>query len=284
MKPTLHFLSAALLLATAACGALNNEPPDIQFLRESRPIGSAKDFAVNLKYDVGEIEVKKTSDENLFAIDLQYDQRRFDPKFDFSGSGDHATMRLDMNSRRGLNNSRGKENDLTLRLSEKVPLDLDITTGVSESRLDMTGLQLRKMHLRGGVGKTEVSFDKVVSKPVTEIEVESGVGEFTMRGLGNARVERLDIKGGVGRTEIDFTGDLGTARIDSTIEVGVGQVRLMVPRDADIEIQADGSFLSNISAPSFEHSGHMYTHRGDGGGKVNIRVKSGIGGVKIDLM
>lgn len=280
---TISFVCAFTVLA--ACHPFYDEPPDIQHMRESRPMGNAKEFNVTLRYDVGDLEIRKGSDDNLFSFDLDYDQRRYNPRFDFDSSSDRASMRLDMNSHRmGLNRSHRRENDLTLRLSEKIPLDFDITTGVTKSNLDLTGLDTRRIHLRGGVGKTEVTFDKPAEHALTSFDVESGVGELTIRGLGNAHVERLNLKGGVGKTELDFTGDLGNTRNDSTISVGVGQIRLTLPRDADIEIEAEGSFLSNISAPSFERNGRMYNHRGEGSSKIHIRVNSGIGGVKVDLL
>jgi hypothetical protein len=94
----------------------------------------------------------------------------------------------------------------------------------------------------------------------------------------------MDLQGGVGHTEIDFTGELGTTRSDATVKVGIGSVRLIIPRDADVDIDGQGSFLSNISAPSFDHQGHTYTHHGDGGAHIHIRVESGIGGVEVELI
>jgi hypothetical protein len=280
-KLTYSVVCLAFLLA--GCDAISNEPPDFQVLRESRPVGDAKELAVDLKYDVGQLEVTKASDDNLFAFDLQYDRRRYDPKFAFD-EGDRSSMRLEMNSRQSFNPGRGRDNELTLRLTEKIPIDLNLVAGVSESRLELTGLQIRRLHLRGGVGKTEVAFDKPSGLDMDSLDVESGVGELIIHGLGHAHLGRLDLKGGVGHTELDFTGDLGTTRTDATIKVGVGEIRLTLPRDADVEIEAEGSFLSNISAPSFDHQGRSYIHRGSGGAKIHIKVESGVGGVEVELI
>ena len=272
-------------LVLTSCDAVNTEPADIQVLRESRPVENTKEFSLDLKYDVGQLEITKATDDKLFSFDLQYDKHRYDPKFTFD-AGDHASMRLDTNSRgsNGLGGGHGKDNDLTLRLSDKVPLDFNITMGVAESHLEMTGLQVRRMHLRGGVGKTEVTFDKAQAQPMDSFDVESGVGELIVHGLGNTKVTHVDLKGGVGHTELDFTGDLGMAQMDASVEVGVGEIRLTIPRDADVEIEAEGGFLSNISAPSFEHSGKTYTHHGDGGAKIRIQVHSGVGAVEVELI
>jgi hypothetical protein len=251
-------------------------------LRESRPVAEAKELLIDLKYDVGKLEIMRAA-EDLFSFDLQYDRNRFDPRFSFD-SGDRSAMRLDLNSRGGFGSGSGRDNDLTLRLTDKVPLDLNLNSGVSESRLEMTGIKVRRMQLRGGVGKTEVMFDKPSGQVMNSLDVESGVGELIIHGLGNAQVEQLDFKGGVGHAELDFTGDLGAVVTEARIKVGVGAVRLTVPRDADVEVEAEGSFLSNISAPSFEKNGRNYTHRGNGGAKIRIEVESGIGAVEIELI
>jgi hypothetical protein len=265
----------------AGCDDISTEPPEMQTMHESRPVGETKQLNVDLRYDVGNLEISKISDENLFAFDLQYDRRHYDPKFNFAG-GANASMRLDIHGR-GNTNPRGNENDLALKLSDKVPLDLDVTAGVTESRLEMSTLQLERLHLRGGVGKTEITFDSGSPVGLRSFDVESGVGELIVHGLGNTHVERLDLKGGVGHAELDFTGDLGMTRTDATIKVGVGSLKIAIPRDADVEIEGSGGLLSNISAPSFDHNGNRYTHRGNGGASIRIHVESGIGGVEVEL-
>jgi hypothetical protein len=283
MKQITPLAALCLAFITAGCDAINSEPPDIQMLRESRPLGAVKEFHVELKYPVGQMEVTRIADENLFSFDLQYDRRRFDPKFHFD-EGDRASMSLDLNGRMSVGAGSGGDNDLTVRLTDKVPLDLEITAGVSESHLEMTSLQIQRLHLRGGVGKTEVTFDKPTSTPMQSLDVESGVGELVVHGLGNTHVSHVDLSGGVGHTELDFTGELGTTHSEATVKVGVGSIRLIIPRDADVDIEGQGSFLSNISAPSFEHHDRTYTHHVEGGPRIHISVESGIGGVEVELI
>ena len=275
---------AVLMPVLSGCiSNVDNQPAEIEVLREARPVGEAKDLAVNLKFDVGQFEIAKASDDNLFSFDLQYDKQHYEPRFNFD-SGEHATMRLEINSQ-GVNPGRSHDNDLTLRLTNRLPVDLEVTTGVSESNLDMTGLQVRRMHLRGGLGKTEVTFDRPSGERLRSLDVESGVGELVIHGLGNTQVENVSLRGGIGRTELDFTGDLGTTSSNTIIKVGVGEVRVTIPREADVEIDAQGGFLSNISAPSFEQNGHTYTHRGEAGAaKIHIRVESGVGAVNVELI
>jgi hypothetical protein len=275
-----------LTLSLPACAHfIDNTPPDMQTLSETRPVGNAKALEVRINYDVGSFDVRSIKGSDLFSINLDYDANRSTPRFDFNENGDRARMTLSMNTRMGFNNSK-RGSDLNLRLNDSIPLDLDISTGVSDSHMDMTDLDITQFRLRGGVGRTEVSFDHPVEKPMSSFEIESGVGNLTIRGLGNAQVDRLRVDGGVGRTELDFTGDLKGTHTETEINVGVGQVRLLLPREAGVTIEAEGSFLSNISAPSFQKDNHTYTHAGSDGttNQIYIRVRSGVGGITVELI
>jgi hypothetical protein len=283
MKQMILLLTLAVL--PACNNFIDNTPPDMQTLSETRPVGNARALEIRLDYDVGSFDVRSIKGSDLFNLNLDYDAHRSTPRFDFNETGDRARMTLSMNTRMGFNNSK-HGSDLNLRLNDSVPLDLDFTTGVSDSHMDMTDLDITQFRLRGGVGRTEVSFDHPVEQPMSSFEINSGVGNLTIRGLGNARVQRLKVDGGVGRTELDFTGDLKDTRIETEINVGVGQVRLLLPREAGVTIEAQGSFLSNISAPSFQKDNHTYTHTGSDGtaNRIYIRVRSGVGGITVELI
>ena len=142
-----HLAILCLGLAAAGCDNVNTEPPDMQSMHETRPLGETKELNVDLKYAVGSLEISKIADENLFSIDLQYDRRRYNPQFRFE-EGDHASVHLDMNGQAGIGGKGARENELTVRLTDKVPLSLDVTTGVAESHLEMSSLQVRRLHLR----------------------------------------------------------------------------------------------------------------------------------------
>jgi hypothetical protein len=279
-------LGLGALLGLVACAEIRHREPDPVTLQESRPVADTRAFDVDIEYGAGRLEITKAEPSDLFSIDLDYDRGRFEPTVDFA-EGEQASLRLLIDEKDPDLLSGGRSSDLQLRLNDTVPLDLDIKTGVADGHLDLTDLDIRSLRLVGGVGRTEASFDRPVREPVNAITVVSGIGELVLRGLGNTRARRLDIEGGVGRTELDYTGEIGESAMESTIKVGVGAVRLILPRDADIEIEGNGNFLSNISAPSsFSRSGSTYTHRGPDGvnPRLRIRVESGIGGVVVELV
>src|SRR5690242_8410262 len=101
-KKGLAALLAALTgLALASCVDIDTGPPDMQTMRESRPVSGTKELAVRLNYDVGAFEVRSLKGDDLFSFNLDYDARRSSPRFDFD-DGEHARMNLSMNSRGGL--------------------------------------------------------------------------------------------------------------------------------------------------------------------------------------
>lgn len=281
-------LALILALASAACVVDDpSEPADMTSLRESRPLGAAKALRVDLRYGVGSFELSKGQTDELFALDLEYDRQHGEPRISVVGDSD-PTLRFDLTENRRIRIGRSLRDrgELALKLNDSIPLDLDLTTGVSESRLDMTDLKVRNLRLRGGVGRTEVSFDSPSTTPLDRIEVEAGVGEFSLRGLGYSRFRHLEIKGGVGKTSLDFTGGSPESFGEAEISVGVGSVHLLVPRDVPVEIEGSGSFLSNVNAPGFSREGNRYTHAVDAGGRARllIRVRTGLGAISVDLI
>src|SRR4051794_11619156 len=98
-----------LTLMLAGCDGVRG-PADVQVLRESRPLGEAKELAVDLKYDVGKLEISRDSGDDLFAFDLEYDRNGFEPSFKFD-EGDHSSLRLNLDSRHGVGSNGARDND-----------------------------------------------------------------------------------------------------------------------------------------------------------------------------
>ena len=278
-------LGLVFLLAASGCDELIDTRVEIDTFEQSEPLGDYQSLEVDLEYDVGALEIVEGSDDELYSIDLEYDRLHFDPEWDFDGAGSRASLSFDMDSTgRGFSTDRFN-NDLVLRLNPTVPVDLNLSTGVTEAHLDMTGLRITRLQLNGGVGRTEVLFGELSEEEMDELDIEAGVGDVTIRSIGNARVRDLSVEGGIGRTELDFSGEWEDWSTETEISVGVGHVLLRIPSELAVEIHSDNSFLSNISAPGFDREGDRYTRNlGDDRTRIIIRIESGVGAVTIDLI
>ncbi len=290
MKETKTLRTFGLLLLPAlilaGCDELIDAPAEFVMFEQSQPLADFETLEVDIEFDVGTLEIGKASSDDLYSIELEYDRLHFDPDVDFDDSGTRATLNFDLDATGGAILGDRMRNDLVVLFNEDVAIELEISTGVSEAALDLTDLNIRSMELDGGVGRSEIFFDDVNGEEMRLMDINSGVGDLTIRGLGNARVNEFQLDGGIGRTELDFTGEWEDWSTDAEINVGVGQVKLLIPREVAVEIEADGSFLSNISAPDFERSGNRYMRNMNSGEprKIMIRIEAGVGGVTVELM
>lgn len=122
-----------------------------------------------------------------------------------------------------------------LRLTERVPIDLDIDAGVGGSELDLRGLQLAAFDLDAGVGSVEVT----LPGGDYQASIDGGVGSITIR-LPAGAPARIDVDTGLGGVSADAafqrSGDVyTTANYDGSgvrlaVSAGVGQVRIETTR------------------------------------------------------
>ena len=278
-------LALVLVWSTAGCDEFIDTRVEMDTFSQSQPLDDFESLEVHIEYDIGNLEISEGSDDELYSIDLEYDRLHFDPDLDFDGAGSRASLTFDLDSvGRGFSGDRFN-NDLLLRLNPDIPIDLRLSIGVAESHLDLTGLGLTRLRLDGGVGRTEILFGELSAEEMDDLDVEAGVGDVTIRSIGNARVRDLKVEGGIGRTELDFSGEWDDWTTEAEISVGVGHILLRIPRELAVEIRSDNSFLSNISAPGFERDNDRYTRNlGNGRTRIIIRIESGIGAVTIDLI
>ncbi len=65
----------------------------------------------------------------------------------------------------------------TIRLSQSLPLEVDIRTGVGKANLDLSALRLSRLDLRTGLGQTFVSFP---AGGATVAKIQAGLGDVTL--------------------------------------------------------------------------------------------------------
>ena len=195
---TLVTLGVLLLpaLILAGCDELLDGPAEFVTFEQSQPLADFETLEVDLEFDVGTLEIGKASSDDLYSIELEYDRLHFDPDVDFDDSGTRATLNFDLDATGGAILGDRMRNDLVVLFNEDVAIDLEISTGVSEAALDLTDLKIRSMELDGGVGRSEIFFDEVNGEEMRLMDINSGVGDLTIRGLGNARVNEFPTRRG----------------------------------------------------------------------------------------
>ncbi|MCL4465322.1 MAG: cell wall-active antibiotics response protein [Chloroflexi bacterium] len=130
----------------------------------------------------------------------------------------------------------GRGYDWSLNLSDAVPLTLRVETGASETRLDLSALQVTHLELRTGASSTEVVLPAHAGS--TRAHVQSGAASVRIRvpeGVGAS----IKVGSGLAAVNVDTTRfprvgeeyrslDYGTAAssVDLQVDTGVGAVSI----------------------------------------------------------
>jgi hypothetical protein len=171
-----------------------------------------------------------------------------------------------------------------LRFSEAIPISFDVELKVGRGDINLTGLEVKDFRLSAGASDVTLAFDSPNAIRIDNLTVESGVGKFHGRSLGNAMFKRLDFKGGAGIYTLDFSGSL-PAQVDVEIEVGLGVATLLIPPDVGARVTYERSWVSRIDCDEdFSSSGeNQYSSENyaTASSLMNIRVSAGLGSIRV---
>jgi len=171
-----------------------------------------------------------------------------------------------------------------LKLTDAVPISLDVELGVGSGRFDLGGLQVKDFNLSTGASDVSLSFQEVNAATIEDINIESGLGSFAASHLGNANFKRLRFQGGVGSCTLDFRGELD-AEVDVDAEVGLGMLTIIVPDGVGARVLYDKNLMSHIDLDrDFSSSGedeYVTDNYESARGRMNIRISSTLGNITV---
>jgi hypothetical protein len=213
---------------------------DLRVEEISQPLQEAERAKVDLNFGVGTLELESFSSESLLAsgaLDLAEGEQL---ETNFRVSNDIAYLSLKSHGQQFYPSwwfGRGSDQDREwqLRVTDSIPVELEISTGVGRSELDLTGLQLTGLDLSTGVGQVSITLPAYGSYTA---QISGGVGELTVylpgdypirlhvdTGLGNNRVSGDYTQSGNIYTFGDFQG--ADERITVYVNGGVGNVNII---------------------------------------------------------
>ncbi len=282
-----QLLALTLALFSGSCvvtwGDWGKEPNFVRF-ESSEPLEGDQVLDAEVEMNVGKLEVELGEADTLYSLEAYYDSNAFQPDLEFDRGEGRARLDFQLEGR-NRRVHRIEKNRLTLRISPRVQVRLRAETGVAESEIDLTGMQLASLRLEAGVGETRLAMLTPNPVPSGEIRISNGVGALEATGLGNFGFQRLIFEGGVGGAELDFSG-AWEREGEVHIEVGVGGIQLRFPRDLGVELTASNSLFTSLDVRGFDKSGGSYLSKNYDRAtrKVRVSVEGGIGGVDIDWM
>ena len=193
--------------------------PEIQHAEFEEPLGDARSATIQIGSSIGRTTLTALNDSsNLFEASVDYIG-----EIDFKVEGEaDKTIRLNVENDQFntdfIDAIDTNELEWVIGISPEVPIVLDFSSGVGEIVLDLSGLTLASVHIKGGVGQTELILP--AQDGVYAVRVDSGVGELSVEIEDGAAVD-LTIDGGVGNITIDVPQ---TAGVSVRADLGVGSI------------------------------------------------------------
>jgi hypothetical protein len=217
----------------------------------SRQLRDTLPQRIRVQYGVGKLDVRGTTDPLLYAMHLRYDEARAKPLHRYDAEQRSVVLGLESLGR-GLRASSGDDHDetgeLKLLLPDRVPLELDLELGGTQSSIELGGLALHSLRLECGATDAALLFSTPNRARMRDIEIDVGAADFSAVNLGNSNAEQIRVRGGVGVIDLDFGG---TWSHDMTVSarLAVGKLKLRIPTDVGVRLEVQRL------ATGFEHEG-----------------------------
>ncbi len=227
-----------MCLVLAACSALPMASVgEVKTETQSVELGSASSANVTIDMSAGKLTVAGGADQ-LMQASFRYNVQDWQPQVAYNVSGSQGELVVDQQGRQDALAGPNVVNEWDIRLSEGVPMDVEIHTGAGESNLDLSALDVSTLRVEIGAGKTDLdlsgNWDHDVNADITggvgkltvTLPAEIGVRVNAETGLGNVTTSGLTQQGG---GYVNSAYGSGTYTLNLDVTAGVGAIELVVP-------------------------------------------------------
>jgi hypothetical protein len=259
----------------------------------TREVGrtTENELKVTLTSSFGTVKISRGDSEKMVVVQSSTDEER---RMNMDYSIRNRVGYMDLTLGEGGQEPQGNKSSFhvgdfhagqwALKFSDAVPISFDLQLGVGKGNFDFSGLHVKDFNLSTGAGDIVLSFDEPNPTTIENMTIESGVSKFNGRNLGNANFKHFRFQEGVGTSTLDFSGGLRT-EVDVDLEVGMGVMTIIVPPDVGARVIYDKSWASKLDCAKDFHSTSDTEYVSDNydsvPAKMNIRVDSGLGSIKI---
>lgn len=184
---------------------------------------------------VGKLLVTGGADEWLEGTVVE--NKKFKPELSYHLSGKKGKAIIEQKKNGFWNFSFGKAaNNWKIALTDEIPVDLQVNAGVSDTELDLRGIELSNLEVGGGIGDIEINLGGKREKSFQTV-LNLGVGKTTIILPKDVGV-KITADKGIGNLDMDgFTKKNNNVYVnqafedaDTVIEIeakmGIGEVKI----------------------------------------------------------
>ncbi|MEM1204380.1 MAG: hypothetical protein AAGN66_14200 [Acidobacteriota bacterium] len=190
---------------------------------------------------MGDFNIVPGPADQPLRVDADFDAGSFQLEEEFtSGDDGHWTYEVSFGSKGGffglmLGGGNNTHNEVTITVPRGHPIDIIGNIAMGESKVDLSGLWVREVHLELKAGDHFVEFREPLPFPMDRFEVKSSMGEVEIRGLGEASPERVEVQHSMGEMFLDLQG---AWRRDARVEAdfSMGECRVWLPEGVHLDL------------------------------------------------
>jgi hypothetical protein len=270
-------LALPAMACTITLPAVKTQVGELQKESVSVPLDGATAADVNVAFGAGELRLRPGVEEGLLEADFTYNVDELKPVIKKDRRGDRLAVSLRLKPEgMPFNFGDGTRNEWDIRLSDQVPMSLNLDLGAAKGRLNLGGLHLTDARLKVGAAEAEVEWDKPNPELLDLLDVDAGASNLKMRKLGNAHFDQMNFLGGAGNFDLDFSGDWReSARV--SIDAGLSNLTLILPHDVGVKVDAGDKALASVNAEGFHRQGTAWVNDAYGQSKIELVVTVNIG-------
>ena len=150
----------------------------------------------------------------------------------------------------GIGDGDGNRPRLTVTIPRGMPLDLDLTTSMGRSEVDLGGLTLRDVSVNAAMGEHRLDFQEPVVEGMRELRLSNSMGNLNLENLGNARANTITASGSMGNVIANLGGAWTPgAEANLNFEQSMGELTLRVPSSVRLEADVRDSGGERRSRP-----------------------------------
>jgi hypothetical protein len=272
-------LSLALLVWASAAQAQSMRPFETFRQRHGETRLNAR-----LEYAAGNFRLQPGRPDDLYRMELSYDEDRYVPLSDFDTQTGSARLGLRPAGQGGVRVvSRGQlSQEAAVALSPAVDLNLDLTLGAVNGDIELGGLRVTNLRLKTGASRTALRFSQPNAARCESASISAGAAEVSLLGLGNSRCDEVEFEGGVGRVLLDFAGSWSSSsRVE--VKMAMGELTLRLPRKIGLRITM-GRFLSSFEGAGLVRRGNSFEspNYDTSSRHLDLDLMTAMGGVQVE--
>ncbi|MDQ3549407.1 MAG: toast rack family protein [Chloroflexota bacterium] len=204
-----------------------------------------------------------------------------EPRINYAIHDGRGELRVDQPGRpKSFNITR---NRWDVRLSNELPLDLEIDNAAGEAEIDASALSLTSFELEQSAGRADVRLngDQLRLNHV-DLDVAAGKLDLEMRGVYPA-MRDLRVDSSAGQVRLDLTGEWHSD-VAIKVEVVAGEAVIRLPRTVNIVAMANTT-IGRVRARGLVQDGDHYRLDVPGAtGTLRLKVEANVGQVVLEVV